>query len=392
METRPAPQNCALKGLLSGETYLVRLVAINDIGDSEPSDIAEMRAATIPETINFDVANFLADWTPLPTLTFAWFAPSDNGAFVYNYKGFLEGVSPNAGPLAEWDAQGTTDNPITVTSVTFTQLAVAAGQPDIGVSIGQVALTVNGWFTDNAQFKFTVTAINSQGESNSSAWSSITEAPAGWTLGAPITPANFGRHTDTPVAGAVKLGWDAITTQADAAGSWNVGIVPNVVEGISYEVWGGPDVFNMVQQTMVSSSNNYHEQAVPAGSSWWFKVRSKNKGGQTSSFTTAAEFVSAQVPNPPASFTAVSTNVGSVTCSWSIPTYDGGSVITKYKITQTIGGAPPLGVTTNIDVENYLLSATFSNLGAGVTAQFDLVASNAVGDSAVLTQSLTVLN
>jgi fibronectin type 3 domain-containing protein len=392
METRPAPQNCALKGLLSGETYLVRLVAINDIGDSEPSDIAEMRAATIPETINFDVANFLADWTPLPTLTFAWFAPSDNGAFVYNYKGFLEGVSPNAGPLAEWDAQGTTDNPITVTSVTFTQLAVAAGQPDIGVNTGQVALTVNGWFTDNAQFKFTVTAINSQGESNSSAWSSITEAPAGWTLGAPITPANFGRHTDTPVAGAVKLGWDAITTQADAAGSWNVGIVPNVVEGISYEVWGGPDVFNMVQQTMVSSSNNYHEQAVPAGSSWWFKVRSKNKGGQTSSFTTAAEFVSAQVPNPPASFTAVSTNVGSVTCSWSIPTYDGGSVITKYKITQTIGGAPPLGVTTNIDVENYLLSATFSNLGAGVTAQFDLVASNAVGDSAVLTQSLTVLN
>merc|ERR1711974_538207 len=134
---------------------------------------------------------------------------------------------------------------------------------------------------------------------------------------------------------------------ADAGGSWNALAVPPAVEGVTYEVYGGPDQFNMVAQPMVSAANNYHEQAVPAGSSWWFKVRSKNKGGLTSDFTVATEFMSAQVPNSPASYSAVSTNVGTMTLTWSIPTWDGGDVITGYKIVAVEAGS-------TLNVANYL--------------------------------------
>merc|ERR1712139_88672 len=53
MDRSPAPQNCALKGLIPSETYQIQMVATNDLGDSTPSAIVEMYASTVPETITF---------------------------------------------------------------------------------------------------------------------------------------------------------------------------------------------------------------------------------------------------------------------------------------------------------------------------------------------------
>jgi len=231
------------------------------------------------------------------------------------------------------------------------------------------------------QYKFRVAAENIQGQGNWSDFSSLTDAPGGWTYSAPNVPTGFGRHTDAPVAGLVKLTWTALV-EADAGGSWDA--VNDLPIGIGYEVYGGPDQFNMVAQPMVNPANTFHEQAVPSGSSWWFKVRSKNAGGLTSAFTTAQEFVSAQVPNAPASYSVWSTNVGVMTLTWSIPTWNGGSVITKYKIVSTVAAR-------TIEVENYLLTATLFGLGPGVLCDFTLTAVNAVGESAPLYEQVRTL-
>jgi len=196
-------------------------------------------------------------------------------------------------------------------------------------------------------------------------------------------PSNFGRHSDTPVAGFVKLSWTALT-QAQTGGSWDALAVPPAGDSISYEVYGGPDQFNMVYQQMVNPASTFHEQAVPAGSSWWFKVRSKNKGGLTSAFSNHLEFVSAQVPTAPATYTVFSTNVGSMTLQWSIPTWDGGSPITHYRVKCTT-------VSIDAEVPNYLLTATFNELGAGISLDWTLTAVNAVGESAPLFQQVATL-
>merc|ERR1719487_3235072 len=50
-ERHPAPQTCTMTGLTPGEQYQVRMLATNDVGDGELSDIFQFKAATVPAKI-----------------------------------------------------------------------------------------------------------------------------------------------------------------------------------------------------------------------------------------------------------------------------------------------------------------------------------------------------
>merc|ERR1719486_72188 len=51
METSPAPQSCTITGLTAGQVYQLRVLAINEVGDGELSDILEAKSATVPAKI-----------------------------------------------------------------------------------------------------------------------------------------------------------------------------------------------------------------------------------------------------------------------------------------------------------------------------------------------------
>eukprot|EP00928_Gymnodinium_smaydae_P022346 TRINITY_DN18808_c0_g1_i1.p1 TRINITY_DN18808_c0_g1~~TRINITY_DN18808_c0_g1_i1.p1 ORF type:complete len:4341 (-),score=787.41 TRINITY_DN18808_c0_g1_i1:161-11695(-) len=348
MEQSPAPQKCVITGLSPGEIYQVRMTAINEIGESGLSPIAELTAASVPATIHVtNVASSLA-----PMLKFDWDPPSSQGAFVYNYEGELVRVD-NGGPTITWDGGGTPVSPFTTTEVTLTADLVR-----------------------QVQYKFRVRGRNKMGGGVWSEWSSLVDSPRGFTLDDPITPTNFGRHSDPAVIGAVKLGWDALDNEAKTGG--------DDVAFVKYEVYGGPDVNNMVQLTMTDDSNTYHEQAVPAYTSWYFKMRALNRGGKPSPFTAVKKFTSAEVPAAPASLSLTSTTPGEVNMIWTVPLSNGGATIERYEVTFN-------GFTLSVQVLNTQTTYTFLGQAQGALLTYSVRAVNSVGAGPAISQDIVVL-
>ena len=67
----------------------VQIAAINDIGEGARSQIATYRAAIEPAAIQ----NVVHYSSTAASITFAWVAPSSNGATIYSYEGEVRGQS-----------------------------------------------------------------------------------------------------------------------------------------------------------------------------------------------------------------------------------------------------------------------------------------------------------
>lgn len=343
METNPAPQKCLITGLTPGETYQLRMLAINDIGEGPLSIISTLRAASIPATIS-TLQN--TDASLAPTLSFSWVAPASQGAPIFNYHGEIYDVLTNT--FQVWDGGGTSAVPYTSTSVTLSGYNLAAGQ----------------------QFKFRVAGENGMGTGVWSEWSSLTDAPRGFCLNAPIVPLNFGRHSDPARSGYIKIGWDAINQITQTGG--------DLVANIRYEVFAGTTTANMVQQVMPSDTDNFYEQIVPAGQKMYYRVRAVNSGGRGSpwslNFQDAAtvHLVSAEVPSQVTISALTSTNPGQCVLSWSVPSSNGNSPITGYEVTDD-------NWATSSPVSNTATQYTFAGRNAGATLTIRVRARNSVG-------------
>ncbi|CAE8601561.1 unnamed protein product [Polarella glacialis] len=351
METNPAPQTCILTGLAPGETYTVKMVAINEIGESPYSPVAALKSASVPATIT-TLANTGA--TDTPSLSYTWTAPSSQGAFIYNYEGELHNVE--TGTVQVWSGLGTMVTPYT--QVTFTMS---------GNNYGMIS---------GKQFKFRVRGVNEMGGGVWSDWSSLTASPRGFCLSPPITPTNFARHSDPPVAGVIKLGWDAIATTADAGG--------DDTSSVRYEVWAGTTTGSMTQQVMASDTFNYYTMAVAAGQTMYFKMRAVNSGGQSSVFSTTLALISAEVPSQATIASLTSTTAGRVQMIWNVPSSNGGASITGYELSNDNYVA---------DIRTALNTATtytFNDQASGATVTYYVRAYNSVGYGPIATQSIVV--
>ncbi|CAE7779180.1 TTN [Symbiodinium sp. CCMP2456] len=299
-DTVPAPQTCTLTGLSSGDTYAVQMLAINDVGEGALSTVATLFAAAIPAQIT-NLVNTAGALTP--SLSFTWTAPSDNGAFIYNYLGEMRDVA--ADTTQAWDAGGTSGSPQTSTTWTLTGLNLAATK----------------------QFQFRVRAVNKMGSGTWSSWSSLTDPPRGYCLNAPNTPANFGRHSGvTAVSGEISISWDPLLTDAEAGG--------DNVDNIIYEVYAGTSTGSMTKQTTVNDYDTNFTLAVSAGTTYYFQVRAVNVAGVGSSWAGPIELVSAEVPGEPTLLSCTSTVSEQVDISWTPNAFNGNSMVTHYIVSE----------------------------------------------------------
>lgn len=350
METKPAPQTCTLTGLVSGETYTVQMLAINDVGEGPLSTAATLYAAATPAQIT-DLVNTASATTP--SLTFSWTAPSSNGAFIYNYEGEMYRVSDTT--TQSWDAGGSQATPYTTTtSVLLTGLGLVAAE----------------------QYKFRVRAVNKMGSGTWSEWSSLVDPPRGFTLDTPTTPTNFGRHSDPAVSGTIKVGWDAIATVADAGG--------DAVASVTYEVYAGPTTGTMTAQTLGSPTDTFFSKAVTTGTTYYFQMRAVNSAGLGSTWAGPIDLVSAEVPGVPTLDSVTSTTAQQVVMSWTPNANDGNSVILHFLVSNDNF------VANSVTVANTLTTYTYTLQNSGATVTYYIKAVNSVGESTAASASVLV--
>ncbi len=88
------------------------------------------------------------------------------------------------------------------------------------------------------------------------------------------------------------------------------------------------------------------------------------------------------VPGAPTSVVATAGNA-SATITWVVPASDGGSPITGYTVTSNVGGF-------SATVDGSTLSTVIAGLTNGTSYRFRVVATNAIGNSALSAQSKAV--
>jgi len=361
MEFNPAPQECTITGLNVGDTYQIRMLAINEIGDGPLSIVVTMRAASMPAKI-LTLQNTQGSWTPV-RLTYSWSSPQDNGAAIFNYEAQL--VLPN-GNVLTWSAGGTQGSPVTPASVQYTDIGTGA-IPDVGNTLAP-------GLVQGGQHQFRIAAVNVMGRGEWSNYADIaTIAPRGFCLDAPDLPQNFARDSSTPIAGEIMISWTAFTT--DAENGWDD------FNNQKFEVWGGPTTLVLLAIT----TNNWYKHTVAQGQPFKFKIKSKNTSGQTSAFTAILNLISGILPSPPATLTVTSSTAATADLTWTAVTGAnmGGSSITFYEVSVN-------GFATFQQVANSFTTYTMTGIAAATLYTFEVRSRTAVGASATsTTQALT---
>jgi len=351
-EQRPAPQRCTITGLIPGENYMMQISAVNDIGEGARSQIYSFRAAVEPSRIN-TVVHYSSTAT---AITFAWAAPSSNGAAIYSYEGEVLGVTGATGTFT-WAAGGTKATPQVDLQVTFTPADQGA------------------FFATGFQYRFRVRAVNEIGVGEWSSYTALDLAPRGYMLGVPVIPTGFGRSLSaTAERGVIHLESDVLS-EAEAGG--------DDVANLRYEYYGGQAAATTLLATD-HTSRSYSVDAYPHGSTWVFKARVTNNAGMYSDWTPDIALVSAGSPAAPMNVNISSVNGGEVVIEWD-PADDGGTYITSYECKGPLADALQ-------DWErfpNFRSSCTLTNRAAGA-GDYSVRAWNSVGASTVVTLNVNV--
>jgi len=204
------------------------------------------------------------------------------------------------------------------------------------------------------QYYFRVAAVNDQGQGDWSTPSSLDIVPRGCTLGKPNgEPLNLRRNfdVDPPERGKIRLIWDLINNRNDAGGD-DLGDPGAGINNIAYEVEGGQE--GNVQPLNNPPYENMYEAIVPAGQIWLFRVRVKNRSGQSSDWNSGGNKIDAgglrlasatyptapRLPEVVGSINEIqncfTSSMGNeeVTLQWFRPADDGDNTIRGYQISR----------------------------------------------------------
>jgi hypothetical protein len=288
-------------------------------------------------------------------ITFAWAAPSSNGAAIYSYEGEVVGVTGVTGTFT-WSAGGAKASPKVDLQVTFTPADQAA------------------FFATGFQYRFRVRGVNEIGVGEWSTYTALDVAPRGYMLGVPVIPTNFGRSlTATAEKGVIHLESDALS-EAEAGG--------DNVANLRYEYYGGQAAATTLLATD-HTARAYSVDAYPHGSTWVFKARVTNNAGMYSEWTPDIALVSAGKPNAPLNVNVSSVNAQEVVIEWDPPD-DGGTYITSYECKGPLANNPDWQ-----RFPNFRSSCTLVNMPAG-EGDYAVRAWNSVGVSAMVTVTVDV--
>jgi fibronectin type 3 domain-containing protein len=264
-------------------------------------------------------------------VTLSWPVPNNGGAAITGYK-LYRSASPGAETLY---------TTLTATTTSYGDWAVLNG----------------------TTYYYQVTATNSVGEGPRS-----TETPV--TPNAPNSPPSPPTLTATAGTATVGLNWTV-----PASGS-------SAITG--YKVYRGTaSGAETVLNTVNSSTTSYNDNAVIAGTTYYYQVTAVSSIGESSRSAerTATPAAASTAPNAPT--VAASAGNANVALSWTVPA-NGGSAITGYKMYRgTTSGGETLLTSVGASTTSYADNSA-SN---GTTYYYQVTATNSIGEGARSTET-----
>ena len=330
--TNTGNTNTAYKhtGLQPNSTRHYRVRAINDTGESAPSNVASATTTTVTSAPGAPTG-LTATAQGTDRINLSWTAPSSDGnSAITGYK--IE-VSDDAG-------------------ATWTNLVANTGNANT---------TYPHTGLDPATTRhYRVSAINAVGT-----------GPVSNTAFAKTDGAVPGRPTGLRAAAQgpdqINLEWSAPSEDGGSA-----------ITGYRIEVSAnaGATWSDLVANTG-STSTTYPHTGLSAGDTRHYRVSAINAIGTGSPSRVVSE-TTHDVPGKPRNLTASPVGQTRIDLSWNAPSSNGGSSITGYRIDVSSNG----GVTWTVHVANSNSSATayvHDNLTAGTTWHYRVFAINAIG-------------
>ena len=319
----------SITGLTNGTAYTFKVAAINGIGtgaDSAASSAITPAAAATAPGAPTGVGGTAGD----ASVALSWTAPaSDGGSAITGYR-----VTPSIG--------GTAQTPILTGSAATT-------------------FTVTG-LTNGTAYTFTVAAINAVGTGAGSAASAAITPSA--TATAPGAPTGVG---GTAGDASVALSW---TAPASDGGSAITGyrVTPFIGATAQTAVLTG------------SAATTFTVTGLTNGTAYTFRVAAINAVGTGADSAASAAITPAAAATAPGAPTGVGGTAGngSVALSWTAPASNGGSAITGYRVTPSIGATAQTPVLTGSAATTF----TVTGLTNGTAYTFRVAAINAVGTGA----------
>ncbi len=321
-------------GLTPGTTLHYRVLAINSVGPSNPSNVVSVTvgAMTVPNAPTGLTA--IADGRT--RINLSWTAPVDNGGSAIN--GYRIQISADAG--TNWsDLVANTDN-------------AGTAYVHTGLEPGTTR-------------HYRVYAINSVGESDPS---NIVNATTAFTV-PPGAPANLQAQASGHTA--ISLSW---TAPSDDGGATITGYQ------IELSTDAGTNWSDLVTNTGTTSTTYTHTGLLPA-TTYHYRISAINAAGTGNpSNIDNATIDAASVPDAPTGLTATASGSTQIHLSWTAPSNDGGASITGYQIElSTDAGANWSDLVAN--TESSATTYTHSGLPESATRHYRVYAINSIGES-----------
>jgi fibronectin type 3 domain-containing protein len=265
---------CTISNLTNGVSYTFVVVASNAIGPSPASNQLSATPATVPGAPSLAPAT-----AGNGTVSLSWTAPASNGgSALIGYKLYRR-TTPNDEILL------TTLGTVT----TFSDSTVANGTTYI----------------------YSVSAVNGVGEGARSSERSATPSAPATVPGAPTG------LVATPGNSQVTLNWTAPSNGGSAI--------------TGYRIYRGTASGNKTHLATVANATTFTDTGGKPGTTYYYQVTALNAVGE-SARSNEASAKSFTLADGPRNLTATTHTTLGVVVAWGIPSSDGGSPITGYRI------------------------------------------------------------
>ena len=391
----PAPTSAVVSGLTNGTTYTFTVTPSNPAGSGPASAQSNSvtPSASIAHVTNGGFENGLTGWTtggvttPTPSATefhsgsasalLGTVAPAIEPNGDSNLSQTVAVPSSGKTTLSFWYWPATTDN---LCSGTCTydwqeaQIQSTSGVASIFKSNSnsqtwtQVSYDMTPYAGQNVVLYFNV----HQDGGGDPTWMYLDDV----SLVQPSVPSAPTGVTATAGNGSATVSW---TAPSNTGGSALTGYTVTPYIGSSAQtpvtVTGNPPATS----TTVNGLTN--------GTSYTFTVSATNATGASPASTPSNAVTPNTLPSAPTGVTATAGN-GSATVSWTAPSDNGGSALTKYTVTPYIGSSAQTPVTVNGNPP--ATSTTVNGLTNGTSYTFTVSATNATGTGPASTSSNAV--
>jgi titin len=321
-------------GLTRGTTYTFRISAINGAGTSTASpassSVITVTAPSAPSPPTITGKTF-------SSVSISWTAPDDGGRPITDYR--IEYFTTIYGPSLAIFSDGVS----TATSVTVTGL-------------------IRG-----ASYTFRVSAINAEGTSNASTYSSSV-IPAR-TPAAPTAPTIAGR-TNT----SISLTWNAPDDGGRLITDYKIEFSS---DGTTWAVFNDG----------TSGTTAATVTGLTRGTAYTFRISAINAEGTSTASPASSSAIAGTTPAAPATPMLTSKTPTSVSLSWTAPE-NNGKPITDYKVEYSSDGTTWIVFNDGTSTST---SATVSGLVPGTSYRFRISAINSVGTGTSSTPTVLII-